>query len=750
MLPYAPWLCWILPLIGALLTPIFASIHHKLRDYMPSIFVAGSALLSASMIPDILAERATDWSTGAVLAKYLPFDWQVPWIPQLNLNAGVLVDPLSVFMANIVSWLSLLIVVYSLGYMHGDRSLTRYYFLVQFFIGSMLLLVMSDNLFQLLFGWEGVGVCSYQLIGFWYENEEKNWVAGETWMKGYPPSHAGMKAFIATRAGDVGLILASVFLYLNAHTLNFVELERNSEWVGVLARGGMLLPVAVMLFLGPMGKSAQFPLMEWLPEAMTGPTTVSALIHAATMVKAGVYLVARILPIFHHALWIEHFYELSSFFTLVATIGAMTAFIAATQALVQREIKKVLAYSTLSQLGYMMLGLGVGGLAVESAAGYFAGAFHLMTHAVFKALLFLSAGAILHATETKDMFQMGGLKDAMPITYRCMLVGALALSGIPPLSGFWSKESIFGAIWELGHEAPTHGVPMFLVFGLFTLAALTAAMTLFYSLRMIGVTFLRPKSQHLKELEHHGHHVHEAPPVMWVPLAILATATILLGVLGPITEIGLKEFFAGLLHAEDHYSAIGILKEAFTSLTFAITIGMLALGGIPGFFLYVRPRLDIAAVVERSAALKSLQTFLYNRYYINALYYKLFVHGIVRFSQMSYERFERGMVDRFNYAVADAAKAFSTFLNRFVELGLIDRFNYLVANVTRATSEIMFRYPELRGIDRLNYLIADGAVAVSSRFRKTHTGVLSYNMMLVLLTLVFMILALSYTWFMIR
>lgn len=744
MLPYAPWLCWVLPLIGALLTPILASVHHKLRDYMPSFFVAGSALLSASMIPDILGEKVVDWSTGIVLSKHLPFDWQVPWIPQLKINAGVLVDPLSVFMANIVAWLSLLIVVYSLGYMHGDRSLTRYYFFIQFFIGSMLLLVMSDNLFQLLFGWEGVGLCSYQLIGFWYEDEEKNWVAGETWMKGYPPSHAGMKAFIVTRAGDVGLISASLFLYFYAHTLNFLELEQHSEWVGVLARGGLLLPVAVMLFLGPIGKSAQFPLMEWLPEAMTGPTTVSALIHAATMVKAGVYLVARVLPVFHHALWIEHFSELTSFFTLVAAIGAVTAFIAATQALVQREIKKVLAYSTLSQLGYMMLGLGVGGLAVESAAGYFAGVFHLLTHAVFKALLFLSAGAILHATETKDMFQMGGLKHLMPITYRCMTVGALALSGIPPLSGFWSKESIFGAIWELGNEVSTHSVSIVFVYGLFTLAALTAAMTLFYSLRMIGVTFLRPMSEHLKRLEHHGHHVHEAPPVMWVPLAILATATVLIGILGPVTEIQLKEFFAALLGVENHHDVIEILKHSFTSPTFVITAGMLTLGGVPGFFLYVRPRVDIASVVERNPLLKALQTFLYNRYYINAAYYKLFVNGVVRLGRMTYQYFEVGVVDRFNYVVADATKAFSAFLNRFVELGSIDMLNYAVANATRAISDVMYRYSELKVIDRFNYLVADGAVALSSRFRKTHTGVLSYNMMIVAMTLIIMILAVLY------
>jgi NADH-quinone oxidoreductase subunit L len=551
----------------------------------------------------------------------------------------------------------------------------------------MLLLVMSDNLFQLLFGWEGVGVCSYQLIGFWYEDEEKNWVAGETWTKGYPPSHAGMKAFIVTRVGDVGLISATLFIYLSARTLNFLELQQHSEWMATLARGGLLLPVAVMLFLGPVGKSAQFPLMEWLPEAMTGPTTVSALIHAATMVKAGIYLVARTLPIFHHALWIDHMNQLMTFFTIVAAIGATTAFLAATQAMVQREIKKVLAYSTLSQLGYMMLGLGVGGLAVESAAGYLAGSFHLMTHAVFKALLFLSAGAILHTTETKDMFQMGGLKKAMPITFRCMAVGALALSGIPPLSGFWSKGSILESVFELGRESATHSVSMPFVYTLFILAVLTAGITLFYSIRMLGVTFLGRESEHLRKLEEHGKHIHEAPAVMWVPLAILAGTTVLIGLLGPFMIVGLEEFFATLTHTESHATVFEIIRQTFTSPVFFVEMAMLALGGISAFFFYVKPKLNIASIVERNSVLRGLQKLLYNRYYINAIYYKIFVQGTIRLSRICYQ---------------------------WLELG---------------------------GVDRFNYLMADAAVAVSSRFRKTHTGVLSYNMILIVLTFVLMILA---------
>lgn len=344
-----------------------------------------AALMATSMIQDVLLSPEG-------------LDWQINWIPTLNLKLGVLMDPLSVFMANVVAWISLLITIYSLNYMRGDPGLTRYWFFMNLFVGNMLLLVMSDNLLLLFFGWEGVGLASYALIGHWYRDEARHWVGTpghETWRvpMTYPPSHCGMKAFLMTRVGDVFLLAATLMVFAYTGTFNFRDLSHNIAWMGDLAKAGLLIPTAILFLGGPIGKSAQFPLLEWLPDAMAGPTSVSALIHAATMVKAGVYLVMRLAPIFY--LGLHDYGELVVFFQIVAWAGAFTAFMAATQALVAKEVKKVLAYSTASQIGYMMLALGIAGFTSEFRDGYTAGLFHLLNHAIFKAALFLSAGSLL-------------------------------------------------------------------------------------------------------------------------------------------------------------------------------------------------------------------------------------------------------------------------------------------------------------------------------------------------------------------
>ncbi|MEM2534478.1 MAG: proton-conducting transporter membrane subunit, partial [Candidatus Nezhaarchaeales archaeon] len=386
------WLCWISPMVGAVLTPLFAKINLRVRDYVAVLFSLFAAISASTMIP--LLFNATP------LFNSESFDW----IPSLNVKMGVVVDPLSIIMANIVAWISFLIMVYSLSYMHGEPGLTRYWFFMNFFIGSMLLLVMADNMLLMFFGWEGVGVCSYALIGFWYRDSKEDWL--KCWVgegdEAYPPSHAGMKAFIMTRIGDVCLLASIFVIYAFAGTFSYSELlERIDQWAPTISKAGLLLPAAILFFMGPVGKSAQFPLHEWLPDAMAGPTSVSALIHAATMVKAGVYLVARVLPIFWLAYHVLRISELSAFFTIIAWIGAFTAFLAATQAMVSREIKKVLAYSTVSQIGYMFLALGAGGLLAHGLVeGLTSGMFHLMSHAIFKAALFLSAGAIIHAVES--------------------------------------------------------------------------------------------------------------------------------------------------------------------------------------------------------------------------------------------------------------------------------------------------------------------------------------------------------------
>src|SRR6478736_5637043 len=382
------WLVWILPFVGGAIIPAVAKWGNRLRDYTAVGFALASAISAATLIPLALS--------GSEIHS------QVNWISVVNVKAGVLPDPLAIVMTNLVAWISFLIIVYSTGYMHGDRDLTRYWFFMLFFIGSMQLIVLSDNLLMVFFGWEGVGLASYALVGFWYFDRKRDYVGQEghvVW--GIPmwtsPTHAGVKAFVFNRIGDIMMLSGMFLIFAYAGTFGFKELLSNTSWAQEMMKQNLLVPAAVLLFGGAIGKSAQFPLNEWLLEAMTGPTSVSALIHAATMVKAGVFLVARIGPLFF-ALSV---FNISQFFEVVAWVGAITAFLLATQALVNPEIKKVLAYSTGSQIGYMMMALGIAGLSTNFVDGYTAGFFQLISHALFKASLFMGAGALLHTVGSR-------------------------------------------------------------------------------------------------------------------------------------------------------------------------------------------------------------------------------------------------------------------------------------------------------------------------------------------------------------
>jgi NADH-quinone oxidoreductase subunit L len=703
MLPYAAWLCWLFPLIGSLLTPIFAKIHPKLRDYGAILFGFLGMIMAFSMIPDILSGLA--WINTPPMLWY---EESIPWITIpgfTTLEWGVLVDPLSVFMACVATSVSFLILVYSLGYMHGDLSLTRYWFFMQLFVGGMVLLVMANNLLQTFVGWEIVGLCSYALIGFWYNrpNMVHDDQLGDV-TEGELNSHSGMKAFVVTRVGDVGLLISIIFIFFftvsaGMPTFNYQILLSDFTWLGNMAlflNGVLMFVILLLFFLGPIGKSAQFPLQFWLPEAMAGPTTVSALIHAAAMVKAGVYLVARIAPIL-----VEGFYQVAvpiaqlvliNFFLIIAIIGTFTAFMAATMALVSRELKKVLAFSTISQLGYMFMAIGIFAFTAEGVLGYTAGVFHLAAHAVFKALLFLSAGAVLHAVHSKYMDDMGGIRKAMPITFVVMVIGALALSGFPPFSGFWSKEAIFASAWFLGFDLGNIWGLIFLFIG-----ASTGILTFFYSLRMIGMTFLGEPSKNVKDLAAEGKPVHEAPPIMWVPLAILAATTIVIGFLEPF----LKQFFYAFWH--DSFPSIPhaphltdiltmyihFFQEVFLSPTFLISVGVLFIGGILGYMFYIR-RSWSPEFVGRGF-FGRIYSFLYNRWYWNAAMYKIFVSGGLLFA--------RGM----------------------------------------------FNNVEAKGIDKFNYVLADGAMGLSRRWRRIQTGVHSWNMILLLIgAVVFIVLILLF------
>src|SRR5919204_1473857 len=538
------WLVWLLPFVGAAIIAAVARAGHRARDYTAVGFALASAISATTLIP--LALQGVEVHS------------QIPWISSLGLKAGVLADPLAIVMANLVAWISFLIMVYSTGYMHGDKDLTRFWFFMLFFIGSMQLIVLSDNLLMVFFGWEGVGLASYALIGFWYYDRKKDFVgrmgdraAGiAMWAS---PTHAGMKAFLMTRAGDTMMLAGMFLIFIYSGTFGFKELLQNQAWAAQMAHQNLLVPAAVLLFGGAVGKSAQFPLNEWLLEAMTGPTPVSALIHAATMVKAGVFLVARIGPLF----FALTAFSTSQFFEVVAWVGAITAFLLASQALVTPEIKKVLAYSTGSQIGYMMMALGIAGLSLHFVDGYTAGFFHLMSHAMFKASLFMGAGALLHSVGSRFMTDMGGLHKYMKKTYLFMLLAGLSLAGAPLItSGFWSKDAIFAAVLESGYSY---------TWPLFAIAVVVAVMTAFYTFRMIGMAFFGKKSKYLEEMEHRGHHLHEVGANMWIPFAILGVATVAIGVVGFA--------FADQIHG---------LFETYLATSFAIKDGIAQAGGEGG------------------------------------------------------------------------------------------------------------------------------------------------------------------------
>src|SRR5829696_2170675 len=654
------WLVWVLPFVGAGIIAAVARAGHRARDYTAVGFALASAISAATLMPLALE--------GAEVHS------QIPWISSLGLEAGVLADPLSIIMTNLVAWISFLIMVYSTGYMHGDKDLTRYWFFMLFFIGSMQLIVLSDNLLMLFFGWEGVGLASYALIGFWYYDRKKDYVGVEGHIAGgipmwTSPTHAGMKAFLMTRAGDVMMLAGMFLIFAYAGTFGFVELAEDPAWAIAMSQQNLLVPAAVLLFGGAIGKSAQFPLNEWLLEAMTGPTAVSALIHAATMVKAGVFLVARIGPLFF-ALASAGAFSVEQFFEVIAWVGAITAFLLATQALVNPEIKKVLAYSTGSQIGYMMMGLGIAGLSVNFVDGYTAGFFMLISHAMFKASLFMGAGAILHGVGSRFMNDMGGLRVHMKKTYVFMLLAGLSLAAAPLFTlGFWSKDAVFASVLESGY---TFSQPLFIM------AVVVAVMTAFYTFRMLGMTFFGRKSRHIEEMEHRGHHVHDAGPRMWVPYGILAIASIAIGVIGFAFEAQLHHLFGEYLtdsfgipvQEESVGASIQIAPEGDRSwfglnpIAAIASIGAFAIGGALGYLFYIGRKID-PQIILRSVVTRAIWRFFFNRWYLNTALYWGAVIGPLAIYRFIWRYFESTIVDGINPAFQQSM----TYMSRVVKAG---------------------------------------------------------------------------------
>lgn len=648
------WLIWILPMIGAILAPLFAKAGGRVIDLAPVGFSLASAILAATLIPVALAG-------GEVHSQY-------PWIGSIGINAGVLADTLSIIMANLVAWISFLIMVYSIGYMKGDPDLTRYWFFMSFFIGSMQLIVLSDNLLMLFFGWEGVGLASYALIGFWHKDRTKDYVGRighhALGIAQYTsPSHAGMKAFLMTKAGDVMMLAGMFMIFAYAGTFEFKALLHDTAWADTMLAQGLLVPAAVLLFGGAIGKSAQFPLHEWLLEAMTGPTAVSALIHAATMVKAGVYFVARIGPLF----FAVAAFASSQFFEIVAWVGVITAFLLASQAMVNKEIKKVLAYSTGSQIGYMMLALGIAGLSAEFVEGYTAGLFHLSSHAMFKASLFMAAGGLLHVAHSRFMDDMGGLKKHMRETYVAMMAAALSLAGAPIItSGFWSKDAIFASLLE-SHYAFADI--------LYWLAVLTAVMTAFYTMRMVGMALFGGKSQHLSEVEHKGHKLHEVSAVMWIPFGILAGLTVAIGIAGPFVEENLHHILAVFLM--NSYGIESHASVSFNPVAIASSVLAFGVGAGLGYVFYIGRKAS-PTVIGSNIVTHAIYRFLENRWYVNSIYYWVFVHGPLIISRGVWRYFESVIIEGINPSFQFAMGWWSKVV-RFMQTGVTQTYIYAFA-----------------------------------------------------------------------
>ena len=609
MLPEIPegvvWAILLLPL-GSLVAIVLGPQQDPRRSGYLTIGAIALGFLFSLWVLDSVID-----ADGAAL----PFETH-EWlsIGELTVNVGLRVDGLTAIMLLVVTSVSLLVQIYSQGYMAGDGGYSRYFAYMSLFTASMLGLILVDSILVLFVFWELVGLSSYLLIGFWFHRPAA--------------ARAAMKAFLVTRLGDLGLLLAIILIWTKTGTFDIGEIQTLAVTGAISVN--VLTVFALGVFAGAAGKSAQFPLHVWLPDAMEGPTPVSALIHAATMVVAGIYLVARLFPVFEEA---------EGAGLTVAAIGGTTALIAALLAVVVTDIKRVLAYSTISQLGYMMLALGLG--------GYVAAIFHLLTHAFFKALLFLGAGSVNHATNTFDMRRMGGLRRVMPWTYATFLVASLSLAGVFPFAGFWSKDEILGDAWA---EQPV----------LFAVALAVIFLTAFYMFRTIFLTFEGEYQGGEAPEEGHGadqSRPRESPLVMAAPLAVLAVPALLMGLAN--VSGGVSHLLGGALPAETRAA----LHEFDFSWGIALGSTALALAGIGGAWLFYGVRVLSAERVRTT--LRPLHTLLERKYFLDDLYEKVLVQGVLlRFTSFTVSLFDTAVVDRTANGIADALRLGSVGLRR--------------------------------------------------------------------------------------
>ncbi len=676
------WLIPVPPLLAFFLIVLFTNRNRALSHTI----AVGAALLSWA------GSMVVFWNALKEGAHHLgehPFGSALNWLPTGDswFQIGVMIDPLGAVTLFFVAWTVLMIFLYSVGYHnfgqpkgdhdrkglpphgatvedeHGHKHkvlsiepmYSRFFAFIGLFAFGMYTLVVSDNLLTLFVGWEIMGLCSYLLIGFWY---------------GKKSARAAMiKAFITTRVGDVFMLLGIAYLYSAAGTLNFREIFFNEEFLSHLAHepsGFLGLSAAgligLLLFIGAVGKSAQFPLHVWLPDAMEGPTPVSAMIHAATMVSAGVYMVIRMFPLLSAGMDHGH---LTDPMQVMAFIGAFTALFAATIALAQNDIKRVLAYSTISQLGYMIAALGIG--------AYVAAAFHLVTHAFFKALLFLGSGSVIHGmehgvfhvddhhTDPQDMFNMGGLRKKMPVTFWTFMIGGFALSGFPILTaGFWSKDEILADAWAHGHSA------------VFWTLAIAALLTAFYTMRQITLTFFGKARTEVAE------HAHETPWTMTLPLAILAFFAVTFGWVGipehfPVLGGILPNWFHGVAYALPHPPK-GIEFNWFPLIVSLVV----ALGGLSlGWLVYRNVKAGQEDPLKKP--LGPIYTLLQNKYYFDELYDLIFVKPAMWISEtLSYKWMDRGLIDGILHTFSRGSYALGGIFRNYIDVPIVNGFGDFV------------------------------------------------------------------------
>ena len=579
------WLIPLLPLLGFILVGV---LNKRLNIAMSGGIATTAVFISFIISAIIFGEVAQE---GSIPERVVLFDWISSGT--LSIPFSFLIDRLSVIMLMVVTGVGTLIHLYSIGYMSHEQDHPRFFSYLNLFVFFMLLLVLGSNYIVMFVGWEGVGLCSYLLIGFWFKNIEY--------------SNAAKKAFIMNRIGDLGLLLGVFLIYMTFGSVNFNEVFTGAE--NLPQNNAAVTAICLLLFVGAMGKSAQIPLYTWLPDAMAGPTPVSALIHAATMVTAGIYMVVRS----------NVLYALSpDASSIVAFVGIATAFFAATIGLKQNDIKKVLAYSTVSQLGYMFVALGVG--AYETAL------FHVITHAFFKALLFLGAGSVIHAMSgEQDIRRMGALKKALPITHLTFLIGTLAIAGLPPFAGFFSKDEILAKVWM---QSPI----------MFVILAITSVLTAVYMFRLYWLTFYGE----FRGSEHQKSHLHESPITMTLPLIVLAVLSAVGGFIG-MPELFhaphlLNEFLAPIIFKASHVEA----SHTFEIALMSVSVVLLAIIMYATYSYYVTKKVTPE---EDSEELDSFAKLLANKYYVDEVYAALITKPLDKLAAFAYKYIDQGLVD---------------------------------------------------------------------------------------------------------